>query len=169
MANWNTNVIASDFDVNNPIDSRRDARTGARGPAIVNGVFGASTPGTAGFIEELFGGQSATVGINANEVPKMRQAIRKYCDTITNYVNNLNPTADSGVAFKGEAVKKALETYMNDVKEYSVNLTSALLAFSDKLQDVYNQWVAATESMAGTIGATSGANFQKGTKYTETQ
>ena len=106
------------------------------------------------------------VGINAAQVPHMREAIKNYVESIQNHLNGFNAAAESNMAFKSSLVKTSVETYMVTLKEYCQNLTSQLIAFSDKLSEVYRTWVSATQDMAGTINMSS-SSFNKGTKYTE--
>lgn len=153
--NFQTDTIASSFDANAAFTNLQSEREGQR------------TGGGSGFFGSLFADTTSVVGINVNEVTNMRAAINTYCEGIENYLKQLNPTADASMAFKSEEVTAALESYMESVKTYCMNLVSQLRAFSDKLADVKNQWEAYAEAMAGNINSASGA-FATGSRYSET-
>lgn len=89
------------------------------------------------------------------------------CDSIKTELDKIQSDADSEIAFKGEGVKSALQTYITNVTEYCNNLTSTMKAFNDKLTDVRNQWEAATASMGEKI-STNASQFATGNAYTET-
>ena len=64
------------------------------------------------------------------------------------------------------SVETSVKAAVDNVKQYVINLTSGLLAFSDKLADVKNTWQTQTGAMAGNINTATGAS-DAGTKYTE--
>ena len=114
-----------------------------------------------------FSGSGAVIGLNAKEIPNIKQAITAMCDSIKTELDKIQSDADSDIAFKGEGVKSALQTYITNVTEYCNNLTSTMKAFNDKLTDVRNQWEAATASMGEKI-STNASQFATGNAYTET-
>ena len=64
----------------------------------------------------------------------------------------------------------ALRSYLNTVKTYCINLTSNLLAFSDKLADVRDAWTQGSQSMASGINSSnSSVSSAAGSRYTETR
>ena len=113
-----------------------------------------------------FIGSGAIIGLNANEIPNIKESIRTMCDNITTELNKIQTDADSEVAFKGEGVKTALQEYINKVTEYCNNLISTMKAFNDKLTDVQNQWAAAVSDMSQTISSNAG-QYETSTQYTE--
>ena len=113
-----------------------------------------------------FLGSGAIVGLNANEIPNIKESIRTMCDNITTELNKIQTDADREVAFKGEGVKNALQEYINKVTESCDNLISTMKAFNDKLTDVERQWKAAVDSMSDTISSNAG-QYATGTQYTE--
>lgn len=106
------------------------------------------------------------VGINANQIGNMRSAINNYVNAIYKKIDEINTGASAEAAFRGDEVASAVKNYMETLKEYCTNLTSQLLAFSDKLAEVGAKWEEAAQSMSGQIGS-SASSFNKGTKYTE--
>ena len=113
-----------------------------------------------------FVGSGEIIGLNANEIPNIKESIRTMCDNISAELNKIQTDADSEVAFKGEGVKTALQEYITKVTESCDNLISTMKAFNDKLTDVENQWKAAVGSMTDTI-STSAGQYATGTQYTE--
>ena len=170
--NFQTDTVTSSFDASasmNAMQGERDGqRTGNLGSAYNAMVSNGQNSLMGWATEQLgFGGyDSSVVGINVNEINSMINAITDYCNAIETYLRDLNPAADSELAFKGEEVKAALNTYMENVKAYCINLVSQLLAFNDKLRDVRNQWQQYTSNLAGNINSTAG-QYATGTRYTE--
>ena len=111
-------------------------------------------------------GEYSIVGINANQVPAMKNAIANYVEAIQNHLEKIETSADSSQAFKSDAVKTAVQNYLLTLKDYCQNLVSQMLAFSDKLQEVYEKWVEATGNMAQSVNS-SASGFNKGTRYTQ--
>ena len=163
--NWNTDTITSAFDAAAGATKTAADRAAQRTASSV-GTHSTGFLGLGGQVSNL--DSSSIVGMNVNEVENMRNAIEDYCGNIETYLRNLNPTANSDVAFKSEEVKAALTTYMENVKTYCLNLVSQLRAFSDKLADVRNQWQLATQNMAETVSSTSGSAFASGSTYNRT-
>ncbi|MEF2663956.1 MAG: hypothetical protein U0M92_06585 [Bacilli bacterium] len=148
--NFYVDTKTSSFDQNAAFDKTYGERSAQRG----NGG-------------NEFSGGELVIGLNAKEIPNIKQAITSMCDSITAELNKIQSDTDSEVAFKGESIKAALQTYITNVTEYCNNLTSTMKAFNDKLTDVRNQWEAATSSMGEKISGNAG-QFATGTQYTET-
>lgn len=160
MANWNTETTKSEFDARRFTTDTIAGRTGREtGDSSIsgrsNGLWGIGADGYD------------IVGINANKVEDMRQAIRDYVSAIEKYLDGVDPLASADGAFKGEAVQKAVATYITNCKEYCKNLTSNLLAFSDQIGEVKRQWLAAMDRMADSI-STGSKSYGSSEHYTET-
>lgn len=153
---WNVESANSTFNASEFTKKTMSDRNSVRSASQVKGLSRMKTG--------LFG--YSIVGINANQVPAMREAIRNYVQGIQNHLDGFEASADSTMAFKSEAVKASVQKYMQTLKEYCQNLTSQLLAFSDKLKEVEEKWLEATQNMAQSVD-TSTAGFSKGTQYTE--
>lgn len=156
MANWMNGVSESTFNAKSFSDSQISDREGTREASNVGGGW--------------FGNGRAysVVGIDANRIDGMRSAIRDYVQAIEGHLDGIEPLANANNAYKSEEVQRAVQEYVQKVKDYCKNLTSQLLAFSDKLGDVKSSWERATSEMSSTIGGASGS-FDAGTKYTESQ
>lgn len=175
--NWGIETVSSEFAANAGINTTADTRSAQRTTTDANAstaaafdnVQGAATTQSVffGLGEVTVGSGISIVGMNITQASKMREAIATYCSGITTYINGFDATAEATGAFKSQQVNEALANYMGSVKTYCMNLVSQLLAFSDKLANVANQWQAAAGKMAEQINATSGDNFATGTAYTE--
>lgn len=104
------------------------------------------------------------VGINVNQIDSMREAIKTYVSEIEQYLDGIDPKVTADNAFKSEAVQDAVERYITKVKEYCINLTTQLLAFSDKLVDIQKAYKQSMTNLAGDIDAQNSA-FSEGRRY----
>lgn len=110
--------------------------------------------------------QYNVVGINAAKVPAMRDAIRQYVDNIITNIDAVDPLLAADLAFKSEEVQASIKTYITTVKESCASYVSGLLAFSDKLEDVYEAYQANISRVANNYTTITSSIDQKG-KYTE--
>lgn len=76
------------------------------------------------------------VGINYNEIPNMRAAIRNYVTEIQKVLDKLNTQASSDNALKGEELTAAVQKYINAVDKCAKAYVSSLLAYSDQMYEV---------------------------------
>lgn len=109
------------------------------------------------------------VGIKAKEIPEIQSEIRKYVDKVQSTLDqclNANAT-ELNKAIRGSVLEESVNDYIRKVKLYCQNVTSDLLAFSDKLADVGNAWIAATNKMASSISSGT-KNYAAGSAYKET-
>lgn len=168
MANWVTETTVSSFDQNSAINSAMTNRQGVRETGAGNeGNNGA----TSGFLGIIGGSKGLSlVGLSAARIEIVRATIREQVSQIETQLNNMNSEAETTGAFKSHDghVEDAVRQAVDNVKQYVINLTSGLLAFSDKLADVKKTWEAQTETMAGNINTATGAS-DAGTRYTESQ
>ena len=156
MADWTVSQQGTTSYVDSQIGQREGSRNSNFG--FGGNVWDINNTG-------LFGGLDV-VGINVDKIPSMREAIRTYVKGITDHLDKIDATANSDSAFKSESVKAAVRAYVEKVKEYSMNLVSQLLSFSDKLQDVSDSWAASTNTLGDNINTTASA-FGVGSRYTE--
>lgn len=160
MANWNTEATKSAFDARKFTTESLSNRTGREsGASSISGRSG-------GFLGMGASGYDI-VGIDANKVDSMRESIRTYVKNIETYLDGVDPLADANGAFKGEEVQEAVRKYISTCKEYCKNLTSNLLAFSDQIGDVKNQWQIAMGKMSESIN-TGSQSYGSNDHYTET-
>ena len=161
---FKNDVAASTYDADANLQEAQTNRAAQRSgfaSTIVSGAYDV-TSGIAGAIGNVanelgIGGiGTSVVGLKTSEIGSMTAAIELYCANIMSYLNGLNPAADSETAFKGPQVKEALEQYMRQVQTYCSRLTSQLQSFSDKLNDVANQWNEYARGLAGNINTASG-------------
>ena len=165
MANWVTETTASSFDQNSAINSAMTNRQGVR-------ETGAGNTGNNGAKAGFFGiGGSeglSLVGLSATKIDTVRQTIRDQVSQIEAQLNNMDSAAETKGAFVSHdgSVETSVKAAVDNVKQYVINLTSGLLAFSDKLADVKNTWQNQTTTMKTNIDTATGQS-DAGTKYTE--
>lgn len=159
---WTNASSSSTFNASSASASIMEGR-GARDLTAGSGLFDG--------ISMAFGGSASRsdysiIGIKASQVEPMRAAIRTYVANIQSYLEDaiMNAEANMDTAFRGSALQDEVKTYLKKVKDYCNNLTSTLLAFSDKLADVSNAWLAATQAMSSNVSDATGA-FSAGSAY----
>lgn len=109
------------------------------------------------------------IGINGNEVPRMREAIEEYVQNIQTYLEEAIVATEDQIAkaFRGGEAEAAVKQYLEKVKAYVHNVVSTLNAFSDKLADVGNAWVKAQSNIASNVNTSTGS-FSEGNTYSTT-
>lgn len=155
--NFNVDTTSSSFDQNAAFDQMYSDRRSQRDNTSSN------APSKGGFLGL---GATDVVGLNVKEVAGMKQAITTMCDNIKKEIDKMEVDLDSTIAYQGEGIQNALQTYLTNVAAYCNNLTSNLKAFNDKLSDVEKAWNAATSNMGEKISGNAG-QFAQGTAYTE--
>ena len=157
MAGWVTETSKSTFDASSFTERQIAGRDGSRSKASTGSVGG------------LLGlGAYSIVGMDITKVGLAIEKIEDYVVAVETHVAGIEATANSDLAFKSEAVKAAVQRYVNKVKDYSINLCSQLRAFEDKLKDAQEKWEQGAGRMADTINTTEG-QYDTGTKYTATR
>ncbi len=111
-------------------------------------------------------GDYSVVGINANKIPAMRDAIRQYVDNVTSNIDAIDPLAGADGAFKSDEVQAAVKKYIEGVRKAWSVYVSGLLAFSDKLQYVYEAYQTNINRVASNYDNMASAVDSK-EKYTE--
>lgn len=165
MVNWVTEAITSSFDQNSAINTAMTDRQAVRETSAGNtGNNGASF----GFLGVGGSEGLSLVGLSATKIDAVRDKIKDQVAQIEAQLNNMDSAADTKGAFVSHdgAVEVAVKAAIDNVKQYVINLTSGLVAFSDKLADVKNTWQNQTGTMATNIGEATGSN-NAGTKYSE--
>lgn len=158
MASWGTDVSgAKGISTIGEISNYKSERSGHRAEAA-----DISYAKTGGWL----GKDYSVVGINANQVGTMREAIRNYVTGIQTEISKIQTDLDANGAFKGEEVQSAVRAYLTTVEDYAKALTSYLLTFSDKLKDVEEAWTSYVGTMAGNVTNTKGT-FGSTQTYTE--
>ncbi len=94
------------------------------------------------------------VGMDYNQVPAMRQAIRDYVKNIQDAVDKLNTDANANQAMHGE-IETATKSYVQSVSDAAKAYTSQLLKLSDNMQEAYESFLAHEEHLSGEISGQS--------------
>ena len=107
--------------------------------------------------ESLLGGvlKYDVVGINAEHVPAMQEAIRTYVNNLKEHLKGVNEKADTAQAFSGE--------YATGVKNFVTAVTvacgaviSMLLAFNDQLEEVKQAYAKKDEKVKSDLDSQAG-------------
>lgn len=109
---------------------------------------------------------SSVIGINANEIPNMRAAIREYVNALEAHLEKVKTDADTAGAFKGEYAD-AVKVYVAAIAEACKCVTSQLLAFSDQLKEVSDAYLAQDREMSQRIKDTAASTSDQYTRYQE--
>ena len=96
----------------------------------------------------------------------MRDAIRQYVDNVTSNIDAIDPLAGADGAFKSDEVQAAVKKYIEGVRKAWSVYVSGLLAFSDKLQYVYEAYQTNINRVASNYDNMASAVDSK-EKYTE--
>ena len=155
MSDWNVNTTKrSDFDATSHVASAMEAlgRPFDQGARLITSV------------------DYDVVGMNADQIPEMRNAIRNYVSIVTNKFEAIETSVNRNTAMRNETVQNALKEYLEAVKESLMVLVTQLSAFSDKLADVYNSWVISAEKYADDVVSNRSAEVANATqsRYEET-
>lgn len=162
MVRWESEFTSSKFDEKSATTNMISGRSGTRDSAGDTLSFSKSGGNIFGFGATTY----SVVGLNVGSIDPMREQIRTYCGDIEKHINQIDPKADADMAFKSDLVQAAVSDYVEKVKTYCINLTSQLLAFSDKLADVKAVWEAGASNISDSV-KNSNAAFDAGSKYTE--
>ena len=141
--------------------------TGNAHPEYFINHFAAGAVGYDDFEKKISGYN--IIGINGNEVPRMREAIEEYVQNIQTYLEEAIIATEEQIAkaFRGGEAEAAVKQYLEKVKAYIHNVVSTLNAFSDKLADVGNAWVKAQSNIASNVNTSTGS-FSEGNTYSTT-
>ena len=135
------------------VSSHMDNQISSRGKDLFN--FNASD-----------GNAFSLVGLNAGKIPEMRDAIHAWVTNIQSHVESFKTDVTRDEAIKSAEVSMAVEEYLKNVKTYCMNLCTYLLAFSDKLKDVYNAYEENMKTLAGAVNE-QGAGNATGEEYVD--
>lgn len=134
---------------------------GDRISSVVQGVQGYA----GGLISTIQNG-SPFVGMNYDQIPNVRESIREYVKAIQTAADELNTSAEVNQGVRGEIVE-ATKQYVQAVKEVCDAYASQLLAYSDKMQEYYENYQSADTNL--TENVTSEATQLSGSVETYTE
>lgn len=96
------------------------------------------------------------LGINANDIPTMQQAIRDYKAGIDDPLSQLSADVEYANGFKGSSIAESLKTYLETV----IAKIQAMTAFIDDFDNSLTQVAANYEEQAGSIAGTVAADAE---------
>ena len=111
-------------------------------------------------------GKYDVVGLNVTKVSsQMIPAIERWVGEMETKLNGIQATQKQESAFKSDEVQQAVTDFINNVRDYCINLTSDLLAFADKLKSVENAYKANMAALGQAVD-TVGKGNAAGEHYT---
>lgn len=123
-------------------------------------IIGKVSAGAAGILN------GDVVGINEAEIPNMQNAIREYVTGLETHLAGVKADADTSNAFKGDYAA-AVTTFVNSVCDACAAITSNLLEFNAKLDEVMAKYKEKDADVASTLTTQAGEIDSSYTKFTE--
>lgn len=117
-------------------------------------------------VNSFFKNGATVVGINVNQIPNMKTAIRQYVADIEKALAELK-NYDPTVAFQGDQIVIALKDYIDAVIETCGAIVSNMLAFNDQLTEIEKAYRTKDVSAASTISNSAESTRSAYTRYTE--
>ncbi len=156
MGTWKQEAQSIGWDLGQNIKSTVDK---------ASNIFDSLVGGARAQLQGVLNG-SAVVGMNVNEIPNMRAAIRDYINQLEEHLNQVRTNADTTQAFKGEYAT-AIQEYVSAICEACKCVTSSLLAFSDKLVAVQEAYQARDAELKSAIGSSASDVQSSFSRYQE--
>ena len=135
--------------INNVKDTLQDVVSGGKG--LLNDISdwcNALVGDVGANVTSAFSGD--VVGINANKVPNMIDAIEAYIQRINSHLDEIKTNTSTENAMKGEYAL-AVKEYVTAACDVCYKITSQLRFFEDKLISVQKAYAAKDENLASTI------------------
>lgn len=148
---WKTDVNKVINDVGNTFNNVANT---------IQDTFGSIATRTINDVQSFFQNGSTVVGINVQQIPTMKEAIRSYVSDIQSALGEL-VNYDPEIAFKGEHVTK-LKEYIEAIIESCNAIVSNMLAFNDeltKVQQAYQDKEAASGSAIAADAQSVSSNY----------
>lgn len=127
-------------------------------------TFNSIVGGITSTVSGLYSGD--VVGINIEQIPPMQEAIRKYVEAIDEHLKEVNTNADTSNAYKGEFAT-AIKSYVEAVCSACGALTSNLLEFNAKLDEVRQKYQAHDEDLKSQLSSQASEMNSSFKRYTE--
>lgn len=156
MSTWKTDVQRVVNNVGNTFNTVSNT---------VQDTFGNVANRAISDVTGFFQNGTTVVGINAQQIPAMKEAIRGYVNGIQSALGelvNYNPE----VAFKGEHVAE-LRKYIDAMINVCNAIVSNMLAFNDELSKVYAAYQAKEQASASAISSDASSRSSQYTAYQE--
>ena len=129
MASWETQSQATTFSVGNTFEN-----------AIAGRNRGAIKTGDSIDLKPF--GDDSVVGINADHIPAMQEALTAYITDIDTVLKKFEGQVNAREGVAGNDINEAIYNYFVRVKEYLFALVSNFKAFNDKLDSVSKAYIA---------------------------
>lgn len=156
MSTWKTEVQKVVNNVGNTFNTVSNT---------VQDTFGTVTNRTISEVTGFFQNGTTVVGINALQIPAMKEAVRGYVSGIQSALGEL-VNYDPEVAFKGEHVAD-LKNYIDTMIKVCNAIVSNMLAFNDELSEVYAAYQAKERASSSAISSDASSRSSQYTAYQE--
>lgn len=156
MATWQTDINKVLNNVGNTFNTVT---------SNIQNTFGTITNRAISDVNSFFSNGTTVVGINVNQIPAMKTAVRTYVEGIQSALGEL-VNYDPEIAFKGEYSAK-LKEYIQAIIETCNAIVSHMLAFNDELTKVQQAYEAKDTASASAISADAESTRSAYTNYTE--
>lgn len=139
------------------IQKFQNAVEGSRAVDVVQGAFDwvssakSTVQGWAGTAFTVAANGSNFVGMDYQQVPTIRDAIRTYVKNIQTVADGLNTDADASQAVHGEITEQT-KKYLAAIKDITDAYVSTLLVYSDKMQEYYEAYGKSDTTLANDVG-----------------
>lgn len=144
MGTWRQEAQSIKWDLGQNIKSTVDK---------ASNIFDSLVGGARAQLQGVLNG-STVVGMNVNEIPNMRNAIKYYVEQLEKHLEQVRIGADTTQAFKGEYAT-AIKEYVSAICEACGCVISNLLAFSDKLLAVQEAYQVRDAELKSAIGSSA--------------
>lgn len=112
-------------------------------------AFSNITSAASAVMQGVFDGD--VIGINADQIPTMKQAIQDYVTHIDNALDEVVNTSNPAEAFADSEMQAACTEFLQAVVDVCKNYTSNLLKFYDTLTEIQTQYVENQATMASNL------------------
>lgn len=97
---------------------------------------------------------SSVVGINANQIPNMSQAIDTYINDVKAVLAKLNSDVSTSEAFKGDYAT-AVKKYVAAVEQVCNTVVGEMASFKTKLEEIKTAYATKDKDIGSTIESSS--------------
>jgi len=102
-------------------------------------------------------GTYSLLGINADSITTMQEAIRAYKAGIDEPLSQLSANVDYAAGFKGSSIAESLQIYLTKVIEEMQKMTAYIDEFDRSLDQVAANYVSQGENVSNTVAADADA------------
>lgn len=102
-------------------------------------------------------GTYSLLGINADSITTMQQAIRDYKQGVDEPLSQLSANVDYAAGFRGSSIAESLKTYLERVIAEMQKMTAYIDEFDRSLDQVAANYASQAESVSNTVATDADA------------